>query len=88
MIGIWYFFIDTANHFENFLAVVLITMYVWRGNSSGISFFLPFIALSVNLGLMCIRNLTFEIRQRKVTNKINKKTVEYLMITRVTKRFL
>ena len=45
-------------------------------------------ALSVNFTLMCMRNLTLELRQRKVTNKINMKTIEYLMITRKVKRFL
>ena len=35
-----------------------------------------------------MRNLTLELRQRKVTNKINMKTIEYLMITRKVKRFL
>ena len=45
-------------------------------------------ALSVNVALMCMRNLTLELRQRKVTNKINNKQIEYLMITRKIKRFL
>jgi len=35
-----------------------------------------------------MRNLTLELRQRKVTNKINNKQIEYLMITRKVKRFL
>jgi hypothetical protein len=38
--------------------------------------------------LMCLRNLTLELRQRKVTNKINNKMIEYLMITRNVTRFL
>jgi magnesium-transporting ATPase (P-type) len=37
---------------------------------------------------MCIKNLTLEMRQRKVTNRINNKQIEYLMITRKVKRFL
>jgi len=37
---------------------------------------------------MCIRNITFEMRQRKVTNKINNKLIEYLMITRKVKKFV
>lgn len=88
MLGLWYFFIDTAIHFENFLAIILIVTYIQMSEASGISTVLPIIALFVNLALMFIRNLSFELRQRKVTNKINKKCVEYLMITRATKRFL
>ena len=45
-------------------------------------------ALLINISLMCIRNITFEMRQRKVTNKINNKMIEYLMITRKIKRFV
>lgn len=37
---------------------------------------------------MAIRNLTFELRQRKITNKINNKMLEYLMITVKFKRFM
>jgi magnesium-transporting ATPase (P-type) len=37
---------------------------------------------------MCMRNLTLELRQRKVTNKINFKSIDYLMITRKISRFL
>lgn len=88
MLGLWYFFIDTAIHFENFLATILIITYYKMSETSGISISVPIIALAVNLALMFTRNLSFELRQRKVTNKINKKHVEYLMITRATKRFL
>ena len=48
----------------------------------------PIVALLVNVFLMCIRNLNFELRQRKVTNKINNKMIEFLMITRKMKRFV
>ncbi len=37
---------------------------------------------------MAMRNLTLELRQRKVTNKINNKQIEYLMITRKVQRFM
>jgi len=46
------------------------------------------VALLVNVVLMCVRNLTFEMRQRKVTNKINHKVIEFLMITRKVKKFI
>jgi len=61
-------------------------LYSQEYNQIEISF--PIVALSVNFGLMCMRNLTLELRQRKVTNKINNKQIEYLMITRKVKRFL
>jgi hypothetical protein len=37
---------------------------------------------------MCIRNVTFELRQRKVTNKINNKSIEFLAITRKISKFI
>ena len=48
----------------------------------------PIVALSVNFGLMSIKNLTLEMRQRKVTAWINDKQIEYLIITRKIKRFV
>jgi len=86
--GLWYFIIDTTMHFENVLAIMLffLIMYSQEYNQIEISF--PIVALSVNFTLMCLRNLTLELRQRKVTNKINNKQIEYLMITRKIKRFI
>lgn len=46
------------------------------------------VTLTVNISLMAIRNCTFELRQRKITNKINNKMLEYLMITVKFKRFM
>jgi len=54
-------------------------------NQINISF--PIVAFSVNVSLMAIRNITFEMRQRKITNKINNQLLEYLMITIKFKRF-
>ena len=86
--GIWYFLIDTTLHFENILAAILFFLILYSQEYNQIRISFPIVALSVNFMLMCMRNLTLELRQRKVTNKINFKTIDYLMITRKIKRFL
>ena len=86
--GLWYFVIDTTFHFENILAVILFFLILYSQEYNQIEISFPIVALSVNFMLMCMRNLTLELRQRKVTYKINFKTNEYLMITRKVKRFL
>jgi magnesium-transporting ATPase (P-type) len=48
----------------------------------------PIVALSINIALMFFKNLTLELRQRGVSNKINKKMLDYMLITRKVKRFL
>ena len=48
----------------------------------------PIIAFSINVFLMSIRNVVFELRQRNVTDKINNKVVDFLFITRKLKRFV
>ena len=48
----------------------------------------PITLIIVHFFLTTIKNMTLEFRQRKVTNKINSKHVDYLMISRKVKRFL
>jgi magnesium-transporting ATPase (P-type) len=48
----------------------------------------PIVALSVNVALMSIRNVVFEMRQRAVTQKINDKVIECLWITRNIARYI
>ena len=48
----------------------------------------PIVAMSVNVILMSIRNIVFEMRQRAVTDKINQKIVENLWISRKFKRYV
>lgn len=88
MYGAWYFIIDSIFHFENVLAFLLLILILTSPEYNQIEISFPIVALSVNVLLMCMRNLTLEMRQRKVTNKINNKMIEYLMITRKVKRFL
>lgn len=64
----------------------MLILYSQEYNQIEISF--SIVALCINIALMVMRNLTLEMRQRKVTNKINYKQIEYLMITRKVKRFI
>ena len=48
----------------------------------------PIVAVSVNVALMSIRNIVFEMRQRAVTSKINEKLIECLMINRNNARYV
>lgn len=86
--GLWYFTIDSTFHFENVLAMLLFFLILYSSEYNQIQISFPIVALSVNIALMIMRNLTLEMRQRKVTNKINFKQIEYLMITRKVKRFI
>ena len=84
----WYFIIDCVYHFENFLALLLFVMIFYSERSNSIDKSFPITTLMVNISLMAIRNITFELRQRKITNKINNKVLEFLMITVKVKRFI
>jgi len=75
-------------HFENFLAILLLAMIRMSAEYNQVDQQFAIVALLVNVVLMCVRNLTFEMRQRKVTNKINHKVIEFLMITRKVKKFI
>lgn len=86
--GIWYFVLDTTFHFENILAIILFFLILNSQEYNQIEVSFPIVALTVNFALMLTRNLTLEHRQRKVTNKINNKQIDYLMITRKVKRFM
>jgi magnesium-transporting ATPase (P-type) len=48
----------------------------------------PIMALTVNILLMSIRNIVFELRQRAVTHKINNKIIENLWISRKFKKYV
>ena len=86
-LGIWYFFIDSTLHFENVLSFILLILITYdEFDMLDISF--PLVAFSINVFLMSIRNVVFELRQRSVTDKINKKVVDFLFITRKFKRFV
>ena len=86
--GLWYFLIDTVVHFENVLSVILFLLIVYSQEYNQVDVTYPVLAFSVNFGLMIIKNLSLEMRQRVVTSQINNKMVDYLMITRKIKRFL
>ena len=60
--GVWYFIIDTTFHFENILAVILFFLILYSQEYNQIQISFPIVALSVNFGLMCMRNLTREHR--------------------------
>ena len=60
--GIWYFVIDSTLHFENVLAILLFTLIVSAPQYIQITIGFPVVALSVNVTLMCLRNLTLELR--------------------------
>jgi len=75
-------------HFENVLAILLYIMISLSQEYNQVDNSFAIVALLVNVSLMSVRNMTFELRQRKVTNKINNKHIEFLMITRKFKRFM
>lgn len=62
MLGVWYFIIDCVYHFENFLAIVLFLLILSSAQYSQIKYTFPVVTLTVNISLMAIRNLTFELR--------------------------
>lgn len=87
VLGLWYFFIDSSLHFENVLSFVLF-MLIKFNEFDMIDITFPIVALSVNVFLMSIRNIVFEMRQRAVTDKINNKIIENLWISRKFKRYV
>lgn len=88
ILGIWYFFLDSTVHFENILAILLFCMIMYSSEYNQIDYSFAIVAFTVNIALVSIRNITFEHRQRKVTNKINNKAIEFLMIKRKIKKFV
>jgi len=62
LLGVWYFVIDCIYHFENFLAVVLFFLIMMSEKYNDVSASFPIVTLSVNITLMAIRNVTFELR--------------------------
>jgi magnesium-transporting ATPase (P-type) len=86
-LGLWYFIIDSTLHFENCLSVILL-LIILNDEFDMLDVSFPLIAFSINVFLMSIRNVVFELRQRNVTDKINNKVVDFLFITRKFKRFV
>jgi len=62
LIGVWYFFIDTTIHFENILAVLLLLMIRFSSEYNQVDQSFAIIAFSMNILLMSIRNIIFEMR--------------------------
>jgi magnesium-transporting ATPase (P-type) len=94
-VGIWYFLIDCVYHFENILIVVVIAMVLYGRSISttsssqlSIPLYFPLAAFLINVCLMATRNIIFEMRQLKVTQKVNGKTIEYLNVTRTSSKFV
>ena len=93
--GFWYFLLDSIYHFENFMLLYLILMIQYGRSTSdtastdqSIPMSFPWIALSFNVMLMSIRNILFESRQVKVTQKINNKLVNTLFAGRNRSKFV
>lgn len=86
MIGVWYFFIDSVVRFENLLVLFLFILTKIDPDTIDQSF--PIIAVSVNVFLMSLRNIIFELRQREVNRKINNKRADLLFISRKFKKFI
>ena len=60
--GLWYFLIDTVIHFENVLSIVLFVLIIYSQEYNQVAVSYPILALSVNFGLMIIKNLSLEMR--------------------------
>ena len=95
LIGAWYFIIDCIQHFENALLVFLISLIGYSMQSSttssaiqAVPLYFPVTAFVINIILMSIRNVIFEVRQKKITLKINNKLIEYLNVSRTTSKFV
>ena len=86
--GTWYFLIDSVMHFENVLALMLLTFILISEEYNQIDITFPITAVTINVCLMALKNLTLEFRQRRVSNFINTKQIEWLMITRRVKRWI
>lgn len=87
-LGVWYFVVDCLYHFENFLAILLFFTIFYSDDPDQLGISYPIISISVNVLLTALRNTTFELRQRRVSNSINNKLVEVLLITLKIKRFI
>lgn len=86
--GCWYFMIDSVMHFENILAVLLLTFILVSSEYNHVEISFPITAMGINVSLMAFKNLTLELRQRRVSQIINSKQVEWLMITRRVTRWI
>jgi len=60
MIGLWYFFIDSVLHFENLIGLFLFILT--QISDEMISQAYPIVAVTVNIFLMSLRNILFELR--------------------------
>jgi hypothetical protein len=60
-LGVWYFIVDSTIHFENVLSLILFLLITFN-EFDMIDLSFPIVALSVNIVLMSIRNLVFEMR--------------------------
>ena len=60
-LGVWYFIVDSTIHFENVLSLTLFLLIIFN-EFDMIDLSFPIVALSVNIVLMSIRNLVFEMR--------------------------
>lgn len=95
VIGFWYFAIDCTYHFENFLLVMLIICILYVQSVSltasyqqSVQLYFPISSLVVNFLLMAVRNIIFEHRQNRITNKINNKYIEYLFVARTSAYYM
>lgn len=92
LIGCWYILVDTFAHIENLVAVAMIIVFLvmqpyYPSHKENLPF-VSIVVLVINVVLATISNVYVEIGQRRVNEKINNRTVDYLMITRKVKRFL
>lgn len=60
--GAWYFIIDSTFHFENVLAMLLFLLIMYAPEYNQIEISFPIVALTINIMLMCMRNLSLEFR--------------------------
>jgi len=77
------------------MLLILISMIVYVNSQSitvaaslSVPTYFPATAFAVNILLMAIRNIIFEARQIRVTNKINNKLVEVLIVTRKSSKYV
>lgn len=60
--GSWYFIIDSVVHFENILAVMLLTLILVSEEYNQIDISFPITAVTINVCLMAFKNLSLEFR--------------------------
>lgn len=94
-VGAWYLLIDCVYHFENLLIGIVIAIVTYGRSLSttssselSIPLYFPLSAFLINVFLMATRNIIFEMRQLKVTQKVNRKTIEYMNVTRTSAKFV